>query len=109
MGNITAKNMKKSAKTLRHELAPHSVPDVDRALTTTDVDSYGTEVAKCSLILLRALAEEMITSDTWFMAHSRALKKALGASVPNAEQVLQQIMERIHGTRSRNPFSDFMG
>lgn len=97
-------NTKKSLKTRPQRSLLPSVQDVAQASSMkTETESSETgEVLKCTLILLKALSQEMISSDVWYLAGSFAQEEAKDAGIQNTDKIFSQIFATIAKSRDKS-------
>ena len=104
--NTSAKNSKKSLPTPPHSGVQRLEPDVVPHSTLIESLSSDKEVAMCSLLLLRSLSREMISSDKWFLAFSAAISDAQKLGIDT--QTFKRLSTAIKGQHDKNWFKDFM-
>lgn len=107
----TAENLKKSVVTpAPKSLLPSEPAAAHPSSIVTDQLLSDREVAKCTLLLLKAMSREMIGSDVWIMAISTAEREAEAMGIKDAKQIMARVLLAVRKNREQDKFMmGFMG
>ena len=104
MANTVVPSTGRSVRTRGRTHLQRSVPAVVPQSIQTEPESLlgTTEAVKCSLLILRTLAFEMISPDVWLLAIRAARAAAKERKIKNSDAIISKLVEMSVQERRKN-------